>query len=272
MNHSGDVAEQVLRMSLEGAEFAIKIVGSGAKNLTVLLYTILSQQKKTKGRARLISMLKSGKELRVFSVPEQELRKFSSESRRYGVLYCAIRNGRGNRDGMVDVMVRAEDAPKISRIVERFKFATVEVDTMRREIESSRAGKSGPNPALAGSEHPTPDKAQTEQFLDDVFSKAKEPSHKEKSAPENPGAAKTGKSPRSEPTSRKPSESAKGTDGRRSVRAELSEIRGAQKKAETPTRTEQKRDRPAKNTGKAVKHRQPGGRNKQRKRKTKERS
>ena len=31
--YSGDAAEQVVRMSLEGAEFALKITGSAAKNL-----------------------------------------------------------------------------------------------------------------------------------------------------------------------------------------------------------------------------------------------
>ena len=30
MNNSGDAAEQVLRMSLEGAEFALKITGTAA--------------------------------------------------------------------------------------------------------------------------------------------------------------------------------------------------------------------------------------------------
>ena len=32
---------QVVRMSLEGAEFALKITGSAAKNLAAALYTVL---------------------------------------------------------------------------------------------------------------------------------------------------------------------------------------------------------------------------------------
>ena len=49
MYNSGDAAEQVVRMSLEGAEFALKITGSAAKNLAAALYTVLKDQKKTKG-------------------------------------------------------------------------------------------------------------------------------------------------------------------------------------------------------------------------------
>lgn len=47
MNHAGDAAEQVVRMSLEGAEVALKITGVAAKNLAAALYTILKDQKKT---------------------------------------------------------------------------------------------------------------------------------------------------------------------------------------------------------------------------------
>ena len=40
MNTSGEDAEQVMRMSLEGAEILIKLTGSGAKNAAVLLYSM----------------------------------------------------------------------------------------------------------------------------------------------------------------------------------------------------------------------------------------
>ena len=44
-------AEQVVRMSLEGAEFALKITGSAAKNLAAALYTVLKDQKKDQGQS-----------------------------------------------------------------------------------------------------------------------------------------------------------------------------------------------------------------------------
>ena len=65
MNTSGDAAEQIVRMSLEGFEVAAKITGAGAKNIAVLLYAILKEEKKTKGKARLTR--KQGS--RVCSVP-----------------------------------------------------------------------------------------------------------------------------------------------------------------------------------------------------------
>lgn len=51
MNTGGEAAEQIVRMSLEGFEVAAKITGAGAKNIAILLYSILKEEKKTKGKA-----------------------------------------------------------------------------------------------------------------------------------------------------------------------------------------------------------------------------
>jgi len=74
MNHSGDAAEQIVRMTLEGAEVALKITGTAAKEIALLLIAALKSQENTgghiklKGKERLNSMLKATKELDIFSV------------------------------------------------------------------------------------------------------------------------------------------------------------------------------------------------------------
>lgn len=103
MNTSGEAADQVVRMSMEVGEAALKISGEGAKQLAVLLYAILKEQKKTRGRIRLETLVRSGKPLTVFSVKESDLKKFVQEAKRYGILYCAVRDPKGSSDGMVDI-------------------------------------------------------------------------------------------------------------------------------------------------------------------------
>ena len=46
MNTSGDAAEQVVRLSLEGMEVAAKITGSAAKEVAALLYAALKNRDK----------------------------------------------------------------------------------------------------------------------------------------------------------------------------------------------------------------------------------
>ena len=228
MNTGGEAAEQIVRMSVEGFEVAAKITGAGAKNIAILLYSILKEERKTKGKARLTSMLRSGKELKVFTVKNGDLKKFTQEAKKYGVLYCVLTD-RKNKDpnAEVDVIARAEDASKISRIVERFNLASVDTASIVTEAEKSKDAKDGqPEPDIGVQE-----KAEKDKLLDELMGK---PVQKEENAP-NPSVAKTEKSHQSEPTSEQPKKSAEGatmTKEKPSVREELRKIKESRKEQE----------------------------------------
>lgn len=266
MSYSGDAAEQVVRLSLEGTEVVLKLTGSAAKNVAAAIYAVLKNRdkNKTKGHQRLSAMLKSGKELKVFTVSEEHLKQFATEAKRYGVVYCALRSKGGSADGMVDVMVRAEDASKINRIVERFKLSTVDAASIKSEIEKSKAEKTA---AQSAPEKELPDMESEEKLLDDMLGA---PIQKEAPTSPNPTAARTEKSPPSEPTSKQPSKAAEGTvksaEQRPSVRQELREIQAQRKQEEQPTSTP-KREQPKKEALKSPQHKQP----KRKKKKSKER-
>lgn len=123
MSYSGEAADQVVRLSLNGVEVAAKLSGSAAKQLAIMIYAILKDQKKTKGKIRLTNMLRSGKELKVFAVKDGDLQKFCEEAKKYGVLYCVLKD-KNATDGITDIMVRAEDAAKVNRIFTRFGLAS----------------------------------------------------------------------------------------------------------------------------------------------------
>lgn len=171
MSYSGDAAEQVVRMSLETGEVAVKLAGSGAKQLAILLYAILREQKKTKGKTRLTNMLRSGKELKVFAVKDTDLRRFCVEAKKYGVLYCVLKD-KDATDGITDVMVRAEDASKINRIFERFDLATVDMASVKSEIERDRAEQRADAPETPAAGPMT--EQETEDLLDAMLAPAPE--------------------------------------------------------------------------------------------------
>lgn len=250
MNTSGEAADQVVRMSLEVGEAALKISGTGAKHLAVMLYAVLKEKKKTKGRVRLETLVKSGRPLTVFSVKESDLKQFVQEAKRYGVLYCAVRNPRGSSDGLVDVIVKEEDAPRINRIVDRFQFASVtEAAKIKTEIERTRAEKAKAGKSEKQEKKPEkvqvqqekqgqaepekdyPQKSKEDQLMDELFGESVKKEGKE----QNPSLAKTTKSRLSEPTSKKQEKTAEGTSKlftpekpeKPSVRKELREIQNA---------------------------------------------
>ena len=227
MNPGGDAAEQVVRLSLEGVEVAAKISGAGAKNIALLLYAALKEEQKTKGKARLTSMLKSGKELKVYTITNKDLAKFSQEAKRYGVLYCVLKD-RKNTDpnAAVDVIARAEDASKIQRITERFKLATVNRADVSLEIqkdkeklfpkdksvkEALRGGQAGDQsravapesmPVMDESMQPDPERGLPPAYDEEPREGRRTMGGPKKEEPQvNPSLAKTGRDPLSEPNS-----------------------------------------------------------------------
>lgn len=137
--NSADTADQMMKMTLEGievaAEIGLKAGGTAAKSLAVTLYAILTDNKKIKGKTNLDNMLKSGKELKVFAIHHSDLEKFCTEAKHYGVLYSVLKE-KNNTDGIVDIMVRAEDASKISRMVDKFDLATIDTKAIRESVLS----------------------------------------------------------------------------------------------------------------------------------------
>ncbi len=272
MNTGGEAAEQIVRMSLEGFEVAAKITGAGAKNIAILLYSILKEERKTKGKARLTNMLRSGKELKVFTVKSGDLKKFTQEAKKYGVLYCVLAD-RGNKDpnAEVDVIARAEDASKISRIVERFSLASVDTASIVNEAEKSKEEKGKPELGIG-----VQDEAEKDKLMDALMGKPvqkEEPcvgdtfmlSGNNEGNTRNPSVAKTEKSPLSEPTSEQQKKSAEGVimakAGKPSVRDELRKIKESRKEQESdvsPTLEKEKSsDSAKKQTEGKTEHKQP---------------
>ena len=262
MTTSGDAAEQVVRLSLEGVEVAAKITGAAAKEVAALLYAALKNKSKNKikGKQRLTSMLKSGKELTIFSVKNQDMARFVTDAKRYGVVYCVLRSAKENPQGVCEIMVRAEDAAKINRIVENIKIATVDSGAIREAVEKTQEAA---EQAAPEKEHPV--KSADEQLLDEMLAK---PVQKEEAAPTNPTAARTEKSPPSAPISKPKNKIVEGAAKaeRPSVREELRKIRNQQQEVKKPS----ERSEPKKNhRQKTTKHQQPARR--KRSKKTKER-
>jgi hypothetical protein len=286
MTHSGDAAEQIVRMSLEGVEVAVRITGTATKEIAAFLVAALKSKNstlKTKGKARLTAMLKSGKALEIFSVKDSDLQKFYEGAKQYGIVYAVLRDRKGDKDGMCDIMVKADDAPKISRVIERFKFATVDKAKIESEIVKSKAAKAQEGQAQeAGADKPAPDKNNTEKVLDDIMGtpegkavpdapKADAPDVSKatpaKEPAQNPDGAKTAKSRPFEPTSESRSKSAGVTSSKPSVKDELREIKAARAKQEADAPKQDNRQTADKPKPRTSTHKQPpqGGRPKTKK-------
>lgn len=226
MTTGGETADQMTRMTLQGIEVAanvaLKAGGMASKSLAAMLYAILTDKKKVKGKARLNSMLKSGKELKVFAIHHNDLKVFCQEAKRYGVMYCVLKE-KNNIDGICDIMVRAEDASKISRIVDKFELATIDTKAINEYVSSKQDKSFKDVPTLNDDEH--------DKLVKSLMDSMKK---EEKSFSENPTTARTTKDANPfEPTSVKAGKEPNIIDKRLSVRKELNEIKKQQEKKTT---------------------------------------
>lgn len=134
MNYGGDAADQIVRYSLDGVDHGLRLSGTLAKHLAVFLAAVMKDQKKTRGRTRMVRMLKENKPLKFFTVPSDRLREFCSEGRKRGLLYVIIKD-RKNPD-MSEVMVFADDAAKVNRVMDKMNldFVKSEVGQAVHEV------------------------------------------------------------------------------------------------------------------------------------------
>lgn len=139
MNNS-ESAETLVKMSIDGIKVAAQLSGEGIKNVVVILYSILNDKKKTRGKTTLKNMLKNHANIKIFTLNNQDLKKFQEEAKRYGVLYSALID-RMNPKGPKDIFIKAEDAPKVNRIIEKFNLAAVDTAEIKSKIEKNRLPK-----------------------------------------------------------------------------------------------------------------------------------
>lgn len=124
MNLGSDPADQVVRYTLEGTEFALRISGTAAKNFAIFAAAVLRDQKKTRGKTNLTRLLREGKPLKFFSVSADRMREFAQEAKRHGLLFVPMLDR--NDPDHIEVAIWADDAAKVERIIERMQLDVVE--------------------------------------------------------------------------------------------------------------------------------------------------
>ena len=256
MNTSADAADQVVRMSLNGAEVALKVTGKGAEKAAILIYRALKSLKnestRTKGAIRLANLARSGKKLDVTEVMDNDLKKFCLEAKKYGILYTILKD-RNRTDGITEIMYKSEDKEKIGLIFDKLNMATYDTAEVQNEIAHDLESQKPP-------EKTGPEVSDPEQFVEELMKKPDKNPTKEEGQTKNPSEARIAKRAQSEPESKVKSQARSKVSSekepvigeRRSVRKELADI-----KADMEKEAQKQRSRTGRNQTKVIKHKQP---------------
>lgn len=125
MNTSGEVADLMVKEGLMITEEVVKLTGLGAKNLAAIVIALLKEDNKLQGKTNLKKLLKSDKPLCILQIKENDIGKFNSEAKKYGVLFTAV-NDKSNNSGFCDIIAKQEDVTKLNYIMEKLGYAAPE--------------------------------------------------------------------------------------------------------------------------------------------------
>ena len=160
MNYGSDPADQVVRFTLEGTEMALRLSGLAAKNFALFVYAVLKDQKKTRGKTRLVRMLREQRPFKFFKIPAEAVREFAREAKNHGLLYVPIRN-KLHRDE-IEMVVFADDAAKVQRVLDNLNLDFVRAQAGEAVVETVPAQE------IPISEAQTPDRTESVQLDGDT--------------------------------------------------------------------------------------------------------
>lgn len=113
---NGEAADEVVRIMLNGTEVALRLTGSAAKNLGVILYEWAKNNPKVTGKTSMMKLLRSGEELQVVTLTRDQYDQFKALAKKQ-VLFAPFVNKEKN-DGMVEVVISSRSLAIVNHILE----------------------------------------------------------------------------------------------------------------------------------------------------------
>ena len=130
-----ETADQVVRMVLQGSEVVLRLSGEAGMRIAQMIYAALKGDHTTKGKATLWEFLKSGKEQKLFRIPDEYLKAFTTASKKFGFPFVILKD-KSNKDGLTDILVYASDAAKVDRVIENFNLLVKKVEVVKPEVKT----------------------------------------------------------------------------------------------------------------------------------------
>ena len=144
MDASGEVADLMVKESIQLTEESIKLLAAGCKNLTAFLYALAKDNKKLVGKTSMKRLLRrEGKELKTFCIKAEDLNDFRKYAKP-NILFAAIRDTKED-DGVVALVTNTDF---VSLFMQRRGYPaptqTQEDDTVKKDAPRTQQGNSSP--------------------------------------------------------------------------------------------------------------------------------
>ena len=146
MDTSGEVADLMVKESIQLTEESIKLLAAGCKNLTAFLYALAKDNKKLVGKTSKSRLLREGKELKTFCIKAEDLEDFRKYAKP-NVLFAAIRDVKDD-DGVVALVTNTDFVSQVNLFMQRRGYPapmqTQEDTAAKKAVPRTQQGNSSP--------------------------------------------------------------------------------------------------------------------------------
>lgn len=126
MDASGEVADLMVKESIQLTEESIKLLAAGCKNLTAFLYALAKDNKKLVGKTSMKRLLRDEKELKTFCIKAEDLEDFRKYAKP-NILFAAIRDTKKD-DGLVALVTNTDFVSQVNLFMQRRGYPAPHAD------------------------------------------------------------------------------------------------------------------------------------------------
>ena len=146
MDNSGEVADLMVKESIQLTEAAVKMLAAGSKNLAAFLLALSQNNKKLYGKANMVQLLQMGRELKTFHIEESDLEDFRAYAKK-NVLFSVIKDTRST-NGIVNLVTNVDYVPLVNHYLEQRGYPAPareqEEETPKKAAPRARPERSSP--------------------------------------------------------------------------------------------------------------------------------
>ena len=164
MDVSGDVADLMVKESIQLTEASIKLLAAGSKNLAALLWALAKDNKKLVGKTGMARLLRESKELKVFHIKESDLAEFRAFAKK-NVLYSVVKDKR-RTDGVVDLVTNVDFVSQVNLFMERRGYGAPAREDAAPKKAAPRAQPGSSSPQRGSGSTPSQSERRTTRTTD----------------------------------------------------------------------------------------------------------
>ena len=127
----GEAADQTVRLMLAGCETAVRLGGSGLKNVLAISLALAKNNKQISGKVNLGKMLRETRDLRLFPMTGEQYKQFAKLAKSQKLLYSVIRD---KDSGKIEVALPVTELERANLIFKKMLYNMPEQEKQEPEV------------------------------------------------------------------------------------------------------------------------------------------